>query len=59
MITSHRHPRVIETININGRYFADRRAHSIEQPTDKPQVTIYERRRKNSSHKSANIDVWV
>ncbi|MCL1060345.1 hypothetical protein L2729_20485 [Shewanella gelidimarina] len=52
-------PRVIETININGQYFADRRAAPKEQATDNPQVEAYERRRKNSSHRYVNIDIWV
>ncbi|PKG55569.1 hypothetical protein CXF83_17225 [Shewanella sp. Choline-02u-19] len=59
MIKSKVPPRVIETININGKYFADRRAVSSEQTTDNTQVEAYERRRKNSSHRYTNIDIWV
>tara|TARA_R100001377_G_C3106042_1_gene80848 strand:- start:289 stop:474 length:186 start_codon:yes stop_codon:yes gene_type:complete len=51
--------RVIETINVNGQFLADRRRPEPEDITEQPQLAAYERRQENLADLETSIDIWV
>lgn len=59
MIKPHAAHRVIETINVNGLYFADRRAVPRDKVSDKPQVVVYESTSEDNRQQYTSIDIWV
>ncbi len=51
--------RVIETINVNGQFLADRRRADPENILEKQQLEAYERRQENLANLETSIDIWV
>ncbi len=51
--------RVIETINVNGQFLADRRRADPENTLEKQQLEAYERRQENLANLETSIDIWV